>query len=326
MGDRMKKLSMWRRLGGRAAGAVLLCLLWLFAGNFAWAGIGALGGGGVYGAGILRGAEFLYGPGISYAAEQRVFDQAGLFSEDETAELESEIERLRGQMNMDVVLVTADYAGGKTAEEYADDFYDEGGFGSGKDASGVLFLIDMDNRELYISTCGAMIRFLTDERIDSMLDRAIGDVASGAYGSAAEQLLADMEYWYRKGIPGGQYNYDAETGTVSRYRSIRWYEALAAVIAAAVCAGGACLSVKQEYAMKRQRRQASNYMLAYRANARFALQDPRDVIINSFVTQRIIPRTTSGGSRGGGRGGSSGRSTTHRSSSGRSHGGGGRRF
>ena len=207
---------------------------------------------------------------------------------------------------MDVVLVTTDDTGGLSARDYANDFYDEGGFGTGKDASGVLYLLDMDNRELYLSTSGVMIRFLTDDRIESMLDHAIDKMASGAYAAAAEQLLEDTESWYRKGIPGGQYNYDVKTG--------------------AVCAGGVCLNVKREYAMKQEHRQASNYALAYRANAHFALQDPQDVMVHSFVTQKIIPKATVRVSPGGGFSGSSGRSSTHRSGSGRSHGGGGRRF
>lgn len=271
-------------------------------------------------------AADIAGAAVSYGAEQRVFDQAGLFDGDEISELETRIEELREQMNMDVVLVTADNTGGRSARDYADDFYDEGGFGTGKDASGVLYLIDMDNRELYISTSGTMIRFLTDERIEAMLDHAVDDTASGAYGAAAEKLLADTGVWYQKGIPGGQYNYDVETGTVSRYRSIRWYEALAAIAAAAVCAGGVCLNVKREYAMEQDRRQTANFALAYRANAHFALQDPEDVMVHSFVTQKIIPKTTVAVRPGGGFSGGSGRSSTHHSGSGRSHGGGGRRF
>ena len=46
---------------------------------------------------------------------------------------------------MDVVVVSA-YADDRTAEEYADDYYDYGGFGVGKKASGVLLLYYMTDR------------------------------------------------------------------------------------------------------------------------------------------------------------------------------------
>lgn len=76
--------------------------------------------------------------------DQRVFDQAGLWNQEEISRLESRIRELRDQMKMDVVLVTTSDAQGKTSRDYADDFYDQGGFGTRKDCSGVLYLIDLD--------------------------------------------------------------------------------------------------------------------------------------------------------------------------------------
>lgn len=263
-------------------------------------------------------------PGMA-AGDVRVFDEAGLFSEADTAGMEETIAGLRTTMNMDVVVVTTSDSGGKSSESYADDFYDGGGFGTGRDDSGALFLIDMDNREIHISTAGTMIRFLTDTRIDSMLDHAYGPAGNGEYARAAESFLEDLLVYYKKGIPGGQYNYDRETGKVSRYYSIRWYEALIALTVSAGCGLAACLNVKREYAMRSERQKAAGYHMAYRANARFAFRNRSDTQTDSFVTQRILPRSTGSGDGGSG-GSSSGRSTTHQSGSGRSHGGGGRRF
>jgi len=80
------------------------------------------------------------------------------------------------------------------------------------------------------------------------------------------------------------------------------------------------------YGMKKERRQAANYLMAYRADCRFEYQNQTDNLVNKFVTTAIIPRQqnhSGGGSSGGSH---SGRSSTHSSSSGRSHGGGGRKF
>ncbi len=82
--------------------------------------------------------------------EARVFDDAGLFTADEKAEFETTIQSMKKEMNMDVVIVTSDNTSGKTAKEYAENFYIERNFGVGSDYRGVLFLIDMDNREMYI--------------------------------------------------------------------------------------------------------------------------------------------------------------------------------
>jgi len=262
----------------------------------------------------------------SAGQEQRVFDQAELLEPGEEVQLEQQIAGLRGRMKMDVVLVTTADAQGKSARDYADDFYDQGGFGTRKDLSGVLCLIDMDNRELYVSTCGTMIRFLTDERIESMLDHAYECIVQQDYPGTAESFLEDIAYWYEKGIPGGQYNYDTETGKISRYRSITLLEAVIALAVAAGLAGAVCLNVKKEYAMKEDRSRAANYLLAYRANAHFVMQDQKDLLLNSFVNQSLIPQAQPrGGGFSGGRG-TGGRSSTHTSGGGRTHGGGGRRF
>ena len=93
------------------------------------------------------------------AAEDRVFDDAKLFSTDEITQLNDKIAALISELNQDFVIVTTNDAQGATAQEYADDYYDEHGFGIGANKTGVLFLIDMDNREVYISTCDICISF-----------------------------------------------------------------------------------------------------------------------------------------------------------------------
>ncbi len=256
----------------------------------------------------------------------RLCDDAKLFTEKAAEKIETQAEVLREEMNMDIVVVTTDYTGSMSSEEYADWYYEEGGYGVGKNHNGALLLLDMDNRELYVSTEGAMTRFLTDKRIDTMLDHAVPAMKQNDYAGAVFSMLDDIQIFYRKGIPGNQYNYDRETGAISRYRSIRWYEWLLAAAVAVFCGGSACLSVKNQYAMKKERRQAANYQMAYRANAQFHFQDYNDAMVDQSVVQsRISAAVRSGGRSGGGSGGS-GRSTTHRSSGGRSHGGGGRRF
>ena len=89
---------------------------------------------------------------ITVSAEKSlVFDDAMLFTEDEIIKLQTEVNNLSNDYNMDIVIVTTSDTDGKTSREYADDFFDYGGFGVGDNYDGILFLIDMDNREAYIS-------------------------------------------------------------------------------------------------------------------------------------------------------------------------------
>ena len=258
---------------------------------------------------------------------KRVYDMAGLFGTSRTEDFEEEIEECRRRYGLDVVVVTTEAAEGKSSRAYADDFYDEGGFGQGSGKDGILFLIDMDNRELYVSPCGKAIRIFTDDRIETVLDHAYEDASREDYEACVDSFLSDVESYCRAGIPGNQYNYDTETGEVHVYRSIRWYEALMALGISAFAAGSACLTVKRRYGMEESPAQVSNLNMAYRAQCGFRYDGQEDRLVNKFVTSRVIPRSTSGhGHSGGGGRSSSGRSSTHRSSSGRVHGGGGRKF
>ena len=267
------------------------------------------------------------------SGQPRVFDQAGLFSETEIIQLEEKIAQCRKSTKMDVVIVSAYADGERSAEEYADDYYDYGGFGVGKKASGVLLLYYMDGPgqpggECYISTAGTMINMLTDERIESILDDVYGDLGNRDFAGATEHFLEDVKAYVKEGVESGQYTYDRDTGEIVRYHSIRLYEVAIAMVIAGILAGSVCLDIKKRYAMKQSSREVSNSLQAYRADCAFCFSVAGDKMINKYVRSIPIPRNTSSGSGGRGHSGSSsaGRSTIHTSSGGRSHGGGGRRF
>lgn len=257
--------------------------------------------------------------------ETRVFDDAGLFTKEEIDDFQSRITSMKKEMNMDVLIVTTSDAKGKSAKQYAEDYYINGSYGVGSDYRGVLFLIDMDNREMYILPVGKMNRFLTDQRWNAILDSSYESISQGNYAASAQAFLDGVIKYYRAGIPGGQYNYDKETGEISVYRSIRWYEAAAAIGIAFFAGGTACLAVTGQYSMKKERNRSGNYLKAYRGASQFRYSQQTDELINKTVTHVIIPQNNGGNSGGNSGGSSSGRSTTH-SSSGRTMGGGGRKF
>ena len=61
-------------------------------------------------------------------------------------------------------------------------------------------LIDMDNREITISTCGIAIRYLTDSRIDNILDAAYAKISNGDYNGCMHSMLTGVETYYEKGF------------------------------------------------------------------------------------------------------------------------------
>lgn len=267
---------------------------------------------------------------------ERVYDMADLFTGEEEKELSETIGVLREKMKMDLAVVTAEDAYGYTGQEFADRFYDDNEMGTGGDYSGALLLIDMDNREIAISTEGKMIRYMPDVQIETILDDVYEQVSDGEFFEGARVFLKDAEICYDNGIASDQFNEASETGKISPYRHLDWYKVLFAFATAAACGFAAVSGVVRNYGMKgRKARMTANFKLSYRNDSAFTLGSVlADVMIGSYVTQRIISTaknnnrsggSTGGGSFGGGLSGG-GRSTTHRSSGGHVHGGGSRKF
>ena len=247
------------------------------------------------------------------ASSQRVYDDAGLFTKAEKELLEQSITELTGEMNMDFVVLTATDKEGKTQAEYADDFYDENDFGTGEDRSGLLFMIDMESRDCYISTSGDMIDYLTDARIAQILqydDRLWELLSAGNYAGAVRRVMNEVQEYYVEG---------PETVPEKRYNPLM--AAVAAVIGA-LAGLGKSRSIRSEYGMKNEKRQAMQSTKAYMATTNFAFNQSADDLLNTIVTRIPLPapvKVSSGGSGGSSYSGSS----THTSSSGRTHGGGG---
>lgn len=144
------------------------------------------------------------------ADQQRVFDEADLFTAQEEASLEESISRSAEQTPLDLVVVTVLSTGSKDAQTYADDFFDDGGFGVGDDFSGALLLIDMGASEVAVSTTGYGIRLLSDARIDKILDAVVEHLAEGEAAQAAQAFLNMVTDYASQDVSQSQDGFQAE--------------------------------------------------------------------------------------------------------------------
>ena len=144
------------------------------------------------------------------ADQQRVFDEADLFTAQEEASLEESISRSAEQTPLDLVVVTVLSTGSKDAQTYADDFFDDGGFGVGDDFSGALLLIDMGASEVAVSTTGYGIRLLSDARIDKILDAVVEHLAEGEAAQAAQAFLNMVTDYASQDVSQSQNGFQAE--------------------------------------------------------------------------------------------------------------------
>lgn len=261
----------------------------------------------------LAGSVCVYAEGST----ENVYDDAYLLSASEAETLSQEISELKQETGWEIFAVSTDDAEGKSARAYADDFYDAH---TAEDSDGVALLIDMDNREIYISTYGEAVRYLDDNRLDAILDDAYYYVADAEYMECFEAMLDGVADYYRRGIPEGQYNYDTETGAISKHYGITLTEILPVLLVAVIVGLVIFFSVVGKYRLK-----FGTYKYDFHRYGKLRLSNREDQFINQTLTQRRI-QTQSSGSSSGSRSSSSHRSSTHRSSSGRSHGGRGRKF
>ena len=149
------------------------------------------------------------GQHVCFAAEenvpqQTVYDDAALLTPEEIETLESELDAAGEKTGWNMLMLTTDDTNGKTTQEYADDFFDA----IAENGDGVALLIDMQNREICISTGGIAIRYLTDARIEDILNDGYEPISDGEYEQCLSVMLKDVLVYYDEGIPSNQYEYE----------------------------------------------------------------------------------------------------------------------
>lgn len=242
------------------------------------------------------------------AADSRLYDGAGLLSGSEAAALESRLDEISNRQEVDIVVVTVYGTQEKSAMEYADDYYDEHDYRP----DGILMLIDMEEREWWISTTGYGITAVTDAGLDWMADQFLSYLSSGDYAEAFTTFAETCDQFITQARSGEPF--DVGNMPKDPFRWTFWLLVSAAIgLVVALIATG---SMKAQLKSVGQRAVAADYCRAGALN----LCNSQDLFLYHNVTRQLRPKDTE--TRSGGGGGSS----THTSSSGTSHGGGGGHF
>lgn len=261
----------------------------------------------------------------------RVCDFAGLLTESEEAEVRAKLDYLSEENQLELVALTTNTTDGKSSMEFADDFYDANGYGYGDDYDGVLFLINMEERELWISTCGKGAAVVTDYGIEEILDRVFDNASNGNYASVFltfADTCDEFAKMYEEGNPYDIYypSEDEDGGYYDPYDNYVPGEKepfdFAVNLVISVIIGFIIALIVTGIMKSKLKSVAAQYTAAgYSDPAGIKLTEQRDTFLYSNIVRTVIPKESSSGS-----GGHSGGSTMHSSSSGTSHGGGGRHF
>ena len=252
-----------------------------------------------------------------------VIDNANLLNEDEITSLEEMAQDVRREYELDVVILTVSSLNGSSAQHYADDFYDQNDYGYDSGGDGLLFLLAMEEREWYISTCGDAIHVFTDYGVQQLGEHTVwyfseGDYYGGfyAYLNALPQYL---EAYSSKAPLDGYADYSDDYYHGDREETV-YYEKnttpdlFLSLIIGAAAAAITVVIMRNSMNTKKPQAGAASYM----TSGSFRLHAHQDIFLYSNVhkTRRQEPSANRSG----------GGSSIHRSSSGRRHGGGGGRF
>ncbi len=231
--------------------------------------------------------------------EEKIYDFADLYTESEEHNLYNKVMEYISAHNMDLVIVTIDKNNKSSPMVYADDFYDYNHFGIGKNRDGVLFLIDMENREIYMSTTGSAIKMYNDYRINEALDQVYQYMSDEAYFKGTTDYIKIISNYAAEGFPS------RNTKKLSTGMVVLW-----SILSGFIITGIIMVILIRKNRLVRKATTAEEYLDKESVD----IKSISDVLISTNTVRTKIEHDTSGGS------------STHSGSSGASHGGGGHGF
>lgn len=244
----------------------------------------------------------------SAAGKKSVIDDAGIIKASDEKELDKKIKNIQKD-KFDVVILTVKSLDGKSAQDYADDYYDNNDYGLDSEKSGVLFLVSKGDRKYHISTKGAGIKAFTDYGIGRIKEEIKPYLSDGDYFDACDEFLnitKDFVKAYKEGTP---YDTDNPYNEEIDYVILEVIALVVAFVIALISVG--IMRLRMNTA--KPKGTATEYI----KKGSFKLTSEKDIFMYSTVTKTAKPKDDDN---------SAGGSTTHISSSGSEHGGGGGSF
>ena len=225
----------------------------------------------------------------------RLVDEAELLSAEEETKILSRLDEISEKYEYDVVIVTQKTIGKKSEIAFADDYYDNNGYGYGDDYTGLLLLITFDDEGgiWYISTCGKAINAFSDATIDSIGSAMSTDLASDDYVGAFNTFIDECDYYINGHINGFPFNAAKNL--------------LISLVIGFIIAYIVASSMKSKLKTVALQKNAT----AYVKQGSMQITQSRDFYLYRTITRTAKPKNNS---------------STHTSSSGRSHCGGGGRL
>lgn len=230
-------------------------------------------------------------------------DMADLFTDEEEEQLIETAAKFVENEEHNVLFLTYDDAMGRTTMTYSDDYMD---LLFPHDEDNIAFVIDMDNRKIYINTMGVYLDELSSEEIDECIDAGYEYMPDGYYYDAMLRVSAYTLQYVNGGSIMGTPLFGAKLMDVLPISTL----------------GSAGLSAVVAIVLLLNHRKANNKEKAQtylEKGGYYKVADKQENYVDSYtrVHKDYYKPKESSSSGGGG---------SHSSGGGRSHGGGGRSF
>lgn len=231
---------------------------------------------------------------------QKVYDAAGLLTDDEIAKLQERIHSFVNKYNVDMAVVTISRTDGSSSKFIAKTFYDYNDFGKAEydyDYNGVIMVINMQDRDYAV--------------VDFGEPNSKWEIARSSYNEQYNKYDSDIRYQISDKL-----YYDAILKFIDSYEHEYWnattFPWTKCTVLSLIIALIFFIKEIRKYKNVFAAQTAINYVEKY------DLTKDTDTLISTKTTRRYSPRSS--GSSGGSSYRSSG--SSHSSSSGRSFGGG----
>ena len=254
-------------------------------------------------------------------ASEKIYDFADILTEEEEQEIKSRIDKFIERTNMDMVIVTDQFAYSRDSEneEYAADFYDYNDFGLNFDNnSGILFLRNKNESDPYYDmyTFGNAQLYLSNDRYDDILDSIYPDISTGKYLTGLISFIEKAESYVLQGIPKNMEEYYVDDdGMLQRYPGKYHFPWAMSIIISLVITIIIMTILIHKNKMVKKAYEASEYL----KKGSVDINNRKNQFITSTISSYKIS-SDSGGSGGGGFSSHSGSSGGGHSSGGGRHG------
>lgn len=206
-------------------------------------------------------------PMFSAYAATGIYDDAKLLYDTEITTLKTELDNLSNITNWDCAIVTTDNANNKSSVDYAKDYYTSINFKE----NGILYLLDLDNREIYVYTAGETSKYINEVRLNEIFNSGVEYASVGSYyKSLSEQISMTLDY-FNQGLP-----IDSEVAA-SKASTL-----IAGVVIGIIAAIASVLHVLKSYGFKEEELDYD-----YKSKSKIDLTVSSDNLADAYLTTKV---------------------------------------